>query len=237
MPPNEVPNSRSPAPAPPRTSAAEDSAALARCLEGDRDAFQQVLASHLDELFAAAQRDIRYHVAVGDLGDRDLTAEELVGETLLRAWRDRRSRPRSLGIRAWLLGPQFRALIVRQEQLLRRLISASLEARAPEPAIYDDDEDFWEWFQSDELLRWEDILSDEPHPEPAIEVFDQSIPGLSPLARQVVVLRHVHGLNFTEIAAGLRISPERLAQLWREGRARLADAMRRNANEGSDPRP
>ncbi|MGY8706094.1 hypothetical protein RAD16_10175 [Bradyrhizobium sp. 18BD] len=92
MPPNEVPNTSSPAPASPQTSAAEDSAAWARCLEGDRDAFQQVIASHLDELFAAGQRDIRYHVAVGDLGDRDLTAEELVGETLLRGATDEAGR-------------------------------------------------------------------------------------------------------------------------------------------------
>lgn len=161
MPPNEVPNTHPPAAASAQTAAAEQSAAWSHCLEGDRDAFQGVIAPHLDELFAAAQRDIRYHVAVGDLGGRDLTAEELAGETLLHGWRDRRSRPRSLGVRAWLLGLQFRVLMrtVRQEQLLRRLISASLEARAPETPIYDDDEGFWEWFQPDEMVRWEDILT------------------------------------------------------------------------------
>ncbi|MBR0707985.1 RNA polymerase sigma factor [Bradyrhizobium liaoningense] len=231
MAPVEVPNTGSTGTAFTKTVPAEDTAAWARCLDGDRDAFQQVVTAHLDELFAAAQRDISYHVAVGDLGDGDLTAEELVGETFLRAWRDRRSRPQSLGIRPWLLGLQYRVLmrIVRQEQLLRRLVSVSLEARAPEPPIYDDDEGFWEWFQPDDLVRWEDTLTDDAHPEPAIEALEQNIPGLSSLVRQVLFLRQVHRLSFAEIAAGLRISRESLSKLWREGCASLAEAMRRNA--------
>jgi DNA-directed RNA polymerase specialized sigma24 family protein len=187
------------------------------------------MLSHLDELFAAAQRDLRYHVLLGDLRQHDLSPEELVGETLLRAWRDRLRKPASLGIRPWLLGLQFRVLtrIVRQERLLQRLVSTSLEAPVPEPPIYDDDESFLEWFQPDEMVRWEDILSGDAHPEFALELLDRDIPGLSPLARQVLVLRRVHGLTFAEIASGLRIPSDRLSQLWREGCTRLAVATRR----------
>lgn len=222
----------------PASSTLDNSAAWARCLDGDRDAFQVLVSAHPDELFAAAELDIRYHVALGDLRDGDLSAEELVGETLPRAWRDRRTRPQRLGLRAWLLGLQFRVLmrIVRQERLLRRLISVSLESRAPEPPIYDDDEGFYQWFQPDEVVRWEDILGAESDLEPATGVFDQSIPGLSPIARQVLVMRHVHRLSFTEIAVGLRISRESLSQLWQEGQARLAELMRRTANEAPQPR-
>lgn len=201
-----------------------------RSLDGDRQAFQQLVSSSLDELFAAAQRDIRYHVALGDLRHPDLAPEELVGETLLRAWRDRRRKPQSLPIRPWLLGLQFRVLtrIVRQERLLKRLISTSLETPVPAAPIYDDDESFWEWFQPDEMVRWEDILSSDATADPALELFDQDVSGLSPMARQVLVLRQIHHLTFAEIAFGLRISYERLSQLWREGRVLLADGTRRN---------
>lgn len=225
------------APGAPSTHGSESSPAWARCLDGDREAFQDLVTPHLDELFAAGQRDIKYHVAVGDLREGDLSGEELVGETLLRAWRDRRTRPQLLSLRAWLLGLQFRVLmrIVRQEQLLRRLISVSLEARAPEPPIYDDDEGFYEWFQPDEVVRWEDVLAAEAHLQPADEVFEENVSGLSPVARQVLVMRHVHRLSFTEIAVGLRISRESLSQFWREGQARLAELMRRTGNEGSKP--
>lgn len=235
---SDVSNAGAPGSMPTHSMSSEGDAAWARCLDGDRDAFHGLIGPYLDELFAAAQRDIRYHTAVAELGDGDLSAEELVGETLLRAWRDRRARPQLLGLRPWLLGLQFRVLmrIVRQEQLLRRLVSVSLEEHAPEPPIYDDDESFYEWFQPDEVVRWEDILAGESHLEPSGEVFEEIVPGLSPVARQVLAMRHIHRLSFTEIAVGLRISRETLSQLWREGHARLAELLRRNANEGSQPR-
>jgi len=44
-------------------------------MDGDRQAFQQLMLSHLDELFAAAQRDLRYHVLLGDLRQHDLSPE------------------------------------------------------------------------------------------------------------------------------------------------------------------
>lgn len=235
MTPSDVSNASGAGAMPAHGTSSDRDAAWPRCLDGDRDAFHSLISPYLDELFAAAQRDIRYHTAVGDLREGDLSAEELVGETLLRAWRDRRARPQLLGLRAWLLGLQFRVLmrIVRQEQLLRRLISVSLEEHAPEPPIYHDDEGFYEWFQPDEEVRWEDILAGESHLEPSAEVFEESVPGLSPVARQVLAMRHIHGLSFTEIAVGLRISRESLTELWREGHTRLVELLRRNADEGS----
>jgi len=109
----------------PQQTPVPDAGVWERCMDGDRQAFQQLMLSHLDELFAAARRDLRYHVLLGDLCQHDLSPEELVGETLLRAWRDRLRKPASLGIRPWLLGLQFRVLtrIVRQERLLQRLVS------------------------------------------------------------------------------------------------------------------
>lgn len=34
----------------------------------------------------------------------------------------------------------------------------SLEATVPDGPIYDDDEIFWEWYQPDERIRWEDVI-------------------------------------------------------------------------------
>lgn len=89
---SDVSNAGAPGAMPTHGMSSEGDAAWARCLDGDRDAFHGLIGPYLDELFAAAQRDIRYHTAVADLGDSDLSAEELVGETLLRAWRERRPR-------------------------------------------------------------------------------------------------------------------------------------------------
>jgi RNA polymerase sigma-70 factor (ECF subfamily) len=196
-------------------------------LHGDRDAFQRLINPHLDELFASARRDLHYHSAVGDLRGDEITPEELVGETLLRAWRDRHRRPRRLDVRPWLLGLQFRVLtrIVRQELLLRDLISVSLEAPVPSGPVYDDDESFWEWHQPDETLRWEDIVAAEVATEtPAPRLFEQNVPGLSPLARQVLIFRLVYQFSVGEIASSLNLPVRRVSELWQEGYAFFVDA-------------
>lgn len=202
-----------------------------KSLCGDRDAFQRLVTPHLDELFTAAYRDIRYHSAAGDLREDDLAPEELVGETLLRAWRDRHRRPSSLETRPWLLGLQFRVLtrIVRQEQLLKRLLSVSLEAPTPPAPVYDDDESFWEWFQPDEMLRWEDAIPSDTSAELPAELFEQDVAGLSPLARQVAVFRYFHHLTVGEIASGLGLSANRVSQFWREARSLLLRIEKKEA--------
>lgn len=206
-------------------------------LNGDRDAFQRLLNPHLEELLAAAGRDLRYHCAIGDIRQDEISAEELVGETLLRAWRDRHRRPHSLDIRPWLLGLQFRVLtrIVRQELLRRDLASVSLEAPAPAEPIYDDDESFWEWYQPDETLRWEDIVADDATAgveEP--ELFDRGVPGLSPLARQVLIFRHVHRFTVGEVASSLGLPSRRVSELWLEGHAVLVGTKRDDRGANSD---
>ena len=168
-------------------------------LDGDQDAFQRLLKPHVEELLTAARRDIRYHLAVGDLERDDISAEELVGDTLLRAWRDRSRRPPSLDIRPWLLGLQFRVLtgVVRQEELRRKLLSVSLEAPAPATPEYDDDESFWEWYQPDDALRWEDIVAAGPSffsSSPSF--FSTAAPSHPSLSRQVILFLHIQPIPF-----------------------------------------
>lgn len=210
---------------------ADQSSALWRAsLDGDEDAFELLVAPHLAELTSAAQRDLRYHVALGELREDDLTPEELVGETLLRGWRDRRRRPSTLALKPWLLGLQVRVLkrLVRKEQEARRLASVSLEARAPAAPVYDDGEEFWEWYQPDEATRWEDVLpSETTSREEVIEtVLEQAVPNLSPIARQVFVLRHIHGLSAAEIGSCLQISQDRVRALWNDAITSVLHAIK-----------
>jgi RNA polymerase sigma-70 factor, ECF subfamily len=99
----------------------------------EQAAFQAAVKPHLQELFEAARRELRYRVALGDFGPDLLTAEELVGETLTRAWRDRHRRPPLLKFRVWLLAVLFRVAedIARREAQFRKLATESLEAPVP----------------------------------------------------------------------------------------------------------
>lgn len=190
-------------------------------LDGDRDQFRRLVDPHLSELNTAAAREIRYRRAIGDLRPDDLAADELVGETLVRAWRDRGRKPLELDSRAWLLGLMFKVLeaIVRGERRARRLAGVSLEAATPDGTIDAVEEEFWEWYQPDDVTRWEDVI-------PAADVetedlTDSRADQLPPAERQALVLTVEHQLSVIEISSVMNVSPGRAVQLIKAGRERL----------------
>ena len=191
-------------------------------LRGDRDAFQAAVGPHLEEVFQAAQNEVRYRIAVGDLQADDLTAEELVGETLARAWRDRHRRPQQLDLKAWLLALLFRVArnIVRSEARFKKLATVSLEASVPPEPIYDDDESFWEWYQPDKMTRWEDVVPERSPTHEEVAAFDEErarMPG--PLRRLVFMLHDIHHVPLNETAQALEISVAEASRLLAEARS------------------
>ena len=189
---------------------------------------------HLQELFEAARRELRYRVALGDFQPDLLTAEELVDETLARTWRDRHRRPPLLKFRVWLLAVLFRVAeaIARDEAQFRKLASESLEAPVPPEPFYDDDESFWEWYQPDELTRWEDVAADPSSlsPEDAVAAYEQLTRSLDPRARQVFVLHTIHGVPLRDVAQALGISESEAKRLLAEA-SRVVEVVGRG--EGS----
>jgi RNA polymerase sigma factor (sigma-70 family) len=199
-------------------------------LRGDRAAFQAAVAPYLEELFEVARRELRYRAALGDFGADDLAAEELVGEVLLRAWQDRYRRPSSLGVRAWLLALLFRVArdLVRREARLRRIPTESLEALVPPEPIYDDDEEFWEWYQPDELTRCEDVVEAPAMTPEEMAVADEQLTRtLDPRAREVFLLYELHRVPLSETALALGLSVTETARLLEEARRDLGVAADR----------
>jgi RNA polymerase sigma-70 factor (ECF subfamily) len=196
-------------------------------LSGDRAAFQAILAPHLRELIAAARREIRYLVALGDLQSHELTAEELVGEAFIRAWHDRRQRPPLLGVKAWLLALLFQV----GEEIANRARSkkvplVSLEAPVPPEPIYDDDESFWEWYQPDEMTRWEDIISGGlPTPEDIAATNATFAHVLDSRARKILLMHDAHGVPLPEVALALRLPESEVSHILAEARRRMRSAL------------
>src|SRR6266850_8018866 len=87
---------------------AEADDAWKAALEGDREAFQAAVRPYLGELLRAARHEMGYRVALGNFRADDPTAEELVGEVLIRAWQQRRDRTSALWLRVWLLALLYR---------------------------------------------------------------------------------------------------------------------------------
>jgi RNA polymerase sigma factor (sigma-70 family) len=197
----------------------------AAALRGDRTAFEQVVSPHLPMLLDAARRELRYRIALGDLGTDDLTPEELVGEVLIRAWQDRQHRPAALSISAWLLALLFRAVksLVRREARFRSMARLSLELPgSPEP-VYDEDEGIWKWYQPDDPDTSVDVLeAPVMTPEDVAASDEQLIRGLDPKEREAFLLFELHRLPLREVAVGLGVSAAEAAQLIEDARKRLA---------------
>jgi RNA polymerase sigma-70 factor (ECF subfamily) len=197
-----------------------------------QEAFRALVEPHLDELLSAAAHELDYRQALGELPD-DLSPEELVADTLARAWRDRNRRPPLLGFRPWLLGLLLRVAdaLARQETKLREMVTVSLETRAPEPPIYDDDESFWEWYQPDELTRWEDVVPASAVPPEEVAAALERVraqatrhaPPLTHRARHLLVLTSVHRLSVPEAAGALRIPLAEASQLLDDARRIVLD--------------
>jgi RNA polymerase sigma-70 factor (ECF subfamily) len=201
-------------------------------LRGDRAAFQATVAPHLEELLGAARRELSYRVALGNFGADDLTPEELVGEALLRAWQDRYRRPSSLEVKVWLLALLFRVArdLARREAGLRRIPTESLEALVPPEPIYDDDEEFWEWYQPDELTRWEDVVEAPAMTPEEMAAADERLTRTpDPRAREVFLLYELHRVPLSETALALGLSVTETARLLEEARRDLGVVADRNS--------
>lgn len=156
-----------------------------RALDGDRDAFEEALAPYQDDLRAAAarmldiERDPVDDTPADDTGTRaDLTPEELVGETLIRAW-DRRDRydADALGFRSWLLGLQTRRLaqLTRDDRTYAERKAVSLDEELPTQEDQDAvEEDFYEFRQPFDVDTYEEIVVDTTPLDPEVEGYEDA---------------------------------------------------------------
>lgn len=198
-------------------------AAWWKVLKGDMETFRDVVDPHLSEITEAARRELEYYVSAGDLPPGDVEPDDVVAETLWRAWKSKQHRPAHLGIRAWLLGLEYQVMqrIARAEKEFLDIATVSLESTVPQPP--DDAEDeFWEWYQPDDLLKWEDVIpEDVVHPQEARREIESKASKLDARSRQAVLLHELHGLSMPEIATILGMTVRQAEETVDRGRVRL----------------
>ena len=153
-----------------------DNEAIARCQEGDRDAFR-----HLVDRY----RDVLFGTAVLMTGNRDV-AEEQVQEALLSAWRGIRGFRQGRPVKPWLLRILVNAVLSHQRR--RALPTVNLDGNGP---------DLPDNAASDPVESLDALESR--------LVLRRAIAGLSQEHRQVVALRYFSGLTVPETARVLGI--------------------------------
>jgi DNA-directed RNA polymerase specialized sigma24 family protein len=127
-------------------------------------------------------------------------------------------------LRPWLLALLYRVVhdLSRRAARLRRAPTESLEGPVPPEPIYGDDEEFWEWYQPDEMTRWEDVVEARTMtPEEEAETDEELTRTLDPRARGVFLLCELHRVPLTEAAVALGIPLEEAAGLLEEARHNL----------------
>lgn len=198
--------------------------------EANREAFRAAVTPYLAELLRPAPHEVRYRVALGEFEPNDPIAEELVGEVLIRAWPERHNRPSSVRLSVWLLALLYRVAreLRRREAQLRRVPTESLKESVPPEPIYDDDEEFWEWYQPDAMTRSEDVV-EAPTMTPEEAGTDEELTRtLDPHAREVFLLCELHCVPLSEAALALGIRLDDAARLLEEARRRLGLGEDRN---------
>lgn len=198
---------------------------------GDEDRFQEVVRPHMDTLLRAAEHDLAYYVTQGYLHQDDLTAEEVTGEALIYAWDHRQRRPEKMSLRGWLLGSQYRVLqaMVEQTKSYREEKAISLDEPIPEEPNDPDDavqEQFWEWYQPDIQITWEDVV-------PSYEPVDYEVPlsathetfELDPDSRHVLMMHDEFEMSLPEVAFIMGNQVNETAERLQQARATLHERM------------
>ena len=114
--------------------------------------------------------------------------------------------------------------IVRSERRARRLAGVSLEAPVEDEAAAAEatDEEFWEWYQPDDITRWEDIIPAED--VQADDLSDDRTYQLTNEERQALVLSVEHRLSVVEISSVMNLSPDRAVRLIDAAQRQLGNA-------------
>lgn len=189
----------------------------------DRDMYREAVSPFMEELLRAAREDLDFYVELGFLHEDDFTPEEIVGETLLHAWDHRGVRPAQMNLRVWLLGTQYRVMrgLVNRLRRYRRDKSLSLDEPVPDnAAAHDTEEWFWDWYQPDRELIWEDVI---PAQEPAdIDVSLETDDGEGLLEetdeRHALVLHDEFEMSLPEVAFTINRSPIAVAEILEKAR-------------------
>lgn len=201
-------------------------------------AFLEDVKPYLDELHESAWHHLAYHQARGELDAKSLTAEEVVGETLILAFDGRKKRPTDVPLRSWLLSVESRAIdaFIAAEEGEHELWAFSLDEPLPCRSVHDEHthEGFWTWVDLDELESVAESVAapDEPLSPQTVAAMIAELKTLRPKQWRAWLLSDAHRLSLQHVASALGESVDRASEFIREAR-QLLSLESRNARHRS----
>lgn len=170
------------------------------------DSFFTFLTPVLRSLWRYVNREIRTRRRLGELPTEQLTARDVVDETMLQAWNEFSRRPKNLPLDLWLV--QLVDHVI--ETGSQRIAEESLDDRQPEPStdIRAEDTEWVEMPTDVETIELARLIPGEPGIESWDDLdveakqshLDEIFEHLSRSQRQVLMLNAVEGFDTTTIA-------------------------------------
>ncbi len=201
-------------------------------INGDCDAFDRLVEAEMANLLESARHEIAGYEAAGDFPPGYITPEELVGEAMIHAWDERMKKPPEMKPRAWLHAMLFRAAdtLAAKRREIQAHETQPLEEKLPDAPlvadpIYDDDEEFYEFYQPDEVLKFEDVIgSIDLEPDLLMEVIEQQPKQLQLKERRCALLRFRFGFGFEQVCRIVGEKPETVARLLQQAEGKVRSA-------------
>lgn len=195
--------------------------------EGDEETFHHLVTPLTDTLRRAAQRDLDFYVQQGRLHEDDLTPEEVTGEALIQAWQQRERCPKKMSLKGWLLGIQHRVLrgLVDQYAAYREDKAISLDEPVTlNPDAYDAQEWFWDWYEPEESLTWEDVTPGQRPVDLSPTLSARGGPHDLEIENYHVLMMHDEfEMGLPEVAYAMNRQVREVAELLEQARASLRE--------------
>jgi RNA polymerase sigma factor (sigma-70 family) len=206
----------------------------------DFQSFFEVVRPHLNKLEEYIRHALALATARGDLIQDEMSEEDLMDATLLRAYREFKKDPARGEIGNWLIRLATEELAAEVERSIReRELTRSIEEDVPEipPAqeVSTLGEDILYFYQPDEDLKLEDLVPDLELPTPEEtartrelqECVRKALKTIPAEWRRVLVLQLMQGLSSAETARTLKKPQAEIEDILDQAR----QYMRRNLIE------
>lgn len=212
--------------------------AAASSITDQQESFFLLVSPHLEKLGHFVRHAIRFAESRGDLVPGEVTAADVVDETLLRAYEEYEKRPVRKEIQSWLIRLAARELAAEIRRSKReRNRTISIEADLPEVQAAEEvnklGEDILYFYQPDEDLKVEDVIPDLEVPTPEQEAENNelrscvrsALDSMPRESRRALLFRYVQGLQGQELAQLLGKPIVEVNRIIEEARSRLRQKL------------
>ena len=227
----------------------EQKAGTAGAKQEDGGAFFSIVGPHIAALSDYVGHLLGYAEARGDLVPGEVTAEDIVDQTLLRAHDEFYRRAPAGDIRAWLNRLAKRELdaeIRRWGEQRSRIVymEQPIRPQPPEREVTTLGEEILDFYQPDEALKFEDVVPDTSlMPDRAAEIHElherirAALNGLPKKWRRLLWFRYALGLNGNQLATALKRPAEEIERSLAAARKALWRNLKIVVNRPPRPRP